>query len=89
MVIEPTATGYSAYSPDLDGCVATGKTRDVVERETQEAIEFHLEGMVEKRRIPDPRAAHICLAMLKYPPFDFLWRCASLAKRVSDPRLDF
>jgi predicted RNase H-like HicB family nuclease len=46
VVIEQTATGYSAYSPDLEGCVATGKTREEVEREMHEAIQFHLEGMV-------------------------------------------
>jgi predicted RNase H-like HicB family nuclease len=56
VVIEKTATGYSAYSPDLDGCVATGTTRDEVEREMQEAIEFHLEGMARSgESIPEPR----------------------------------
>jgi predicted RNase H-like HicB family nuclease len=45
IVIEQTGTGYSAYSPELDGCGATGKTREEVEREMQEAIAFHLEGM--------------------------------------------
>jgi len=56
VVIEKTATGYSAYSPDLDGCVATGKTREEVEREMQEAIEFHLEGMARNGdTIPEPR----------------------------------
>jgi predicted RNase H-like HicB family nuclease len=56
VVIEKTATGYSAYSPDLQGCVATGKTRDEVEREMQEAIQFHLEGMSRNGDpIPEPR----------------------------------
>ncbi|MBA2377635.1 MAG: type II toxin-antitoxin system HicB family antitoxin [Rubrobacteraceae bacterium] len=45
IVIEPTATGYSAYSPDLPGCVSTGATREEVERNMGEAIEFHLEGL--------------------------------------------
>jgi predicted RNase H-like HicB family nuclease len=45
IVIEKTATGYSAYSPDLDGCIATGTTRDEVERSMREAVEFHLEGL--------------------------------------------
>jgi predicted RNase H-like HicB family nuclease len=45
IVVEETATGFSAYSPDLDGCVATGATREEVEREMQEAIAFHLDGM--------------------------------------------
>jgi predicted RNase H-like HicB family nuclease len=47
IVIEDTGTGYSAYSPDLDGCVATGKTREEVEREMREAITFHFEGMAQ------------------------------------------
>ena len=56
VVIEETPTGYSAYSPDLDGCVATGRTREEVEREMQEAIEFHLEGMARNGdSIPEPR----------------------------------
>ena len=55
VVIEKTATGYSAYSPDLEGCVATGKTRDEVEHEMQEAIEFHLEGLSRNGDpIPEP-----------------------------------
>ena len=45
IVIEATATGYSAYSPDLLGCVATGGTRAEVERAMQEAIDFHVEGL--------------------------------------------
>ena len=45
IVIEKTGTGYSAYSPDLDGCVATGSTREEVERAMREAIEFHLDGL--------------------------------------------
>ncbi len=57
IVIEPTGTGFSASSPDLDGCVATGKTREEVEREMTEAIEFHIEGMKEDGyEIPTPRA---------------------------------
>lgn len=45
IVIEETSTGYSAYSPDLLGCVSTGRTREELERNIREAIEFHLEGM--------------------------------------------
>jgi predicted RNase H-like HicB family nuclease len=45
VVVEQTETGYSAYSPDLPGCAATGQSRTEVERTMQEAIEFHLEGM--------------------------------------------
>ncbi|MDD9886885.1 MAG: type II toxin-antitoxin system HicB family antitoxin, partial [Gammaproteobacteria bacterium] len=42
---EETKTGYSAYSPDVPGCMATGETKDEVECNIKEAIEFHLEGL--------------------------------------------
>ena len=45
IIIEETRTGYSAYSPDVPGCVATGHTRQEVEQNMREAIEFHLEGL--------------------------------------------
>lgn len=55
IVIEETGTGYSAYSPDLDGCVATGRTCEEVEREMRDAIAFHLEGMAQNGEpIPEP-----------------------------------
>lgn len=55
IVVEETATGFSAYSPDLDGCVATGPTREEVQREMQDAIAFHLEGMrAEGIQVPSP-----------------------------------
>ena len=57
IVIEPTSTGFSAYSPDLDGCVATGATRDDVERNMHEPVAFHLEGLAEEGlAIPQPRS---------------------------------
>lgn len=57
IVIEKTNTGYSAYSPDLDGCIATGATRDEVENAMKEAIEFHLDGLrQEGRPVPPPHA---------------------------------
>lgn len=55
IVVERTETGYSAYSPDVPGCIATGETRDELEREMNAAIEFHLEGMkAEGLVIPEP-----------------------------------
>ena len=45
ILIESTPSGYSAYSPDLPGCVATAPTRVEVEQVMREAIEFHLEGL--------------------------------------------
>lgn len=60
VVIEQTSTGLSAYSPDLPGCVATGATREEVEKEMREAIEFHLEGLrLEGETIPAPRSEAI------------------------------
>lgn len=45
IIIEKTKTGYSAYSPDLQGCVATGSSKEQVEKNMKDAIAFHLEGM--------------------------------------------
>jgi predicted RNase H-like HicB family nuclease len=56
IVIEPTGTGFSAYSPDLPGCIATGHTRDEVERNMHDAIAFHLDGLREEGQpIPQPQ----------------------------------
>jgi predicted RNase H-like HicB family nuclease len=55
VVIEKAEKNYSAYVPDLPGCVATGATLDQVETEIREAIEFHIEGMREDGLpIPEP-----------------------------------
>ena len=45
IVIEQAGDNYSAYVPDLPGCVATGGTVEEVELQIREAIEFHMEGM--------------------------------------------
>ncbi len=47
VVIAKGKKNYSAYSPDVLGCVTTGKDREEVERHMREALEFHLEGMLE------------------------------------------
>jgi predicted RNase H-like HicB family nuclease len=47
IVIEKAAGNYSAYVPDLPGCVATGATIEETEAEIREAIEFHLDGLRE------------------------------------------
>ena len=49
IVIEKAEKNYSAYSPDLPGCIATGKTIKEVEKNMYEAIEMHLEGMREDK----------------------------------------
>ena len=58
VVIEKTGTGYSAYSPDLPGCVSTGATLEEVERNMHDAIDFHLDGLrKEGFPIPQPSSA--------------------------------
>ncbi len=58
IVVEPTNTGFSAYSPDLPGCISTGQTWDEVESNMHEAIKFHLEGLREEGySIPEPSSA--------------------------------
>ncbi|MCQ1537589.1 type II toxin-antitoxin system HicB family antitoxin [Methanocalculus taiwanensis] len=47
IIIEESETNFSAYSPDLPGCIATGKTRQEAEEQMREAIAFHLEGLEE------------------------------------------
>jgi predicted RNase H-like HicB family nuclease len=57
IIIESTATGFSAYSPDLPGCVATGRSRPEVEQEMHDAIEFHIEGLrLAGEPVPAPRS---------------------------------
>jgi predicted RNase H-like HicB family nuclease len=56
IVIEETNTGFSAYSPDLPGCVSTGRTREEMEENMREAITFHLDGLREEgQAVPEPR----------------------------------
>ncbi len=59
VVIEKAENNYSAYVPDLPGCVATGATVEEVEREVQDAIQFHLEGM-RKDGQPIPEPTSLC-----------------------------
>lgn len=55
VVFEKTQRNYSAYVPDLPGCIATGSSRQVVERRIREAITLHLEGLRrEKEPVPRP-----------------------------------
>jgi predicted RNase H-like HicB family nuclease len=58
IILEPTSTGFSAYSPDLPGCASTGATRDECEKNMHEAIEFHLDGLrLEGEPIPQPASS--------------------------------
>jgi len=45
IIVEKADGNYSAYSPDVPACIATGKTRTEAERNIREAISFHLEGL--------------------------------------------
>ena len=59
IVIEKAENNYSAYVPDLPGCVATGRTLEEAEKEIRQAIEFHLRGMREDGLpIPEP-SSHV------------------------------
>ncbi|GMU54267.1 MAG: hypothetical protein AMXMBFR33_34130 [Candidatus Xenobia bacterium] len=54
IIIESTSTGFSAYAPEVPGCVATGTTQEQCIREMQEALAFHYESMVrDGDELPD------------------------------------
>ncbi len=62
IVIEETNDGFSAYVPDLPGCISVGTTRSEIENNIQEAIIFHLEGMKEDGlKIPVPKTEGVSL----------------------------
>ena len=55
IVVEKTETGYSAYSPDLPGCVSTGHSQQEIEASMREAIQLHVEGLREEGYdVPEP-----------------------------------
>ena len=57
IVIEKARTNYSAYVPDLPGCIATGPTIDAVENEIRNAIRFHIDGLkADGLPVPEPSA---------------------------------
>ncbi len=65
IVIEKANGNYSAYSPDLPGCAATGKTREQVSRNMYQAIEMHIHGLLEdKEPIPRSRSFAEYIAVL-------------------------
>ncbi len=49
IIFEKTGTGYSAYVPDLPGCISTGKTKAIAEKNILSAIRFHLQGLKEEK----------------------------------------
>lgn len=57
IIIETTPAGFSAYVPDLPGCIATGSTKKEIEQNIYEAVQFHLEGLQEEGLpIPESRS---------------------------------
>jgi predicted RNase H-like HicB family nuclease len=58
IVIESAGSNFSAYVPDLPGCIATGRTVEEIENEIRSAIEFHLKGLkIDGLPIPKPSSA--------------------------------
>ena len=55
VVVEKASGNYSAYSPDLPGCIATGETREEAEENIHEAILMHVRGLIEDN-LPVPEA---------------------------------
>ena len=57
IVIEKAASGFSASSPDLPGCVSTGRSQEEVEKNMRDAIAFHLDGLREEGQpVPEPQS---------------------------------
>lgn len=57
IVVEKADSNYSAYVPDLPGCVATGNSVEETENEIREAIKFHIEGLIEDGLpVPQPQS---------------------------------
>jgi predicted RNase H-like HicB family nuclease len=55
VIYEKAKENYSAYSPDIPGCIATGKTRKETEKNIKEAINFHINGLKEDGQpLPEP-----------------------------------
>ena len=60
VVIEKGPNNYSAYVPDLPGCITTGKTIEEIKANIREAIELHLEGLMQDGiSVPDPSSLAI------------------------------
>ncbi len=61
VIVEQGEHNFSAYAPDLPGCVATGATVDETRRNIEEAIAFHLDGMREDA-LPIPAPSTVAFA---------------------------
>ena len=78
---EETSTGWSAYVPDLPGCVSTSKTRRGIERLIREAIVFHLEGMAEDGIAP-PEPSSGLVARLRAKRIELGITQSEIARRL-------
>ncbi len=58
VVIEKAGENYSAYSPDLPGCIASGSTREEAEENIYESVKMHIEGLKEDK-LPIPKSESI------------------------------
>ena len=58
IIIEKTRTGFSAFAPDLPGCIATGRNQTEVEGEMKSAMRFHIDGLIEEG-LPVPQPTNI------------------------------
>jgi len=57
IIIEKAEHNYAVYSPDLPGCIATGKTKEEAEKNMQSAVQMHVQGLVEDGLpIPEPQS---------------------------------
>jgi len=58
IIIEKAPRNYSAFSPDLPGCAATGRTRATAEKNMRKAIEMHVRGLRrDNQPLPEPRSS--------------------------------
>ncbi|MFP4094519.1 MAG: type II toxin-antitoxin system HicB family antitoxin, partial [Cyclobacteriaceae bacterium] len=65
VILEKSSTGYSAYVPDLPGCITVGETKEETMKHMQEAIQLHIEGMKEDDEpIPEPSSEAVTVSVL-------------------------
>ncbi|GMU24577.1 MAG: hypothetical protein AMXMBFR13_46510 [Phycisphaerae bacterium] len=66
VIVEEGPDNYSAYSPDLPGCVATGQTLEQVRAHMRKAIEMHIRGLVEDgESVPEPQCVDAFLETIE------------------------
>ena len=64
VILEKSSTGYSAYVPDLPGCITVGETKEETMKHMQEAIQLHIEAMKEEGEpIPEPSSEAVTVSV--------------------------